>query len=146
MMTEVFTFFELLGDILRNNTMGLVPRYLLFLTPQLIYASTPVSVLVAVLVTFGILTKNNEVTALKACGVSLYRLAVPVLLASVALSLLLFGFDHYVIPDANRTQDASRAKSGASRCKPILRPDRKWIFGDGSRIYYYKYFEPDRRA
>lgn len=142
MMTEVFTFFELLGDILRNNTMGLVPRYLLFLTPQLIYASTPVSVLVAVLVTFGILTKNNEVTALKACGVSLYRLAIPVLLASVALSLSLFAFDHYVIPDANRTQDALRAQIRGKPVQTYLRPDRKWIFGDGSRIYYYKYFEP----
>ena len=35
--------------------------------------------LVAVLVTFGVLTKNNEVTAFKSCGVSLYRLALPVL-------------------------------------------------------------------
>jgi LPS export ABC transporter permease LptG len=141
-MTEVFTFFELLGDILRNNTMGLVPRYLLFLTPQLIYTSTPVSVLVAVLVTFGILTKNNEVTALKACGVSLYRLAIPVMVASLALSFALFTFDHYVIPDANRTQDALRAQIRGKPVQTYLRPDRKWIFGDGSRIYYYRYFEP----
>jgi LPS export ABC transporter permease LptG/LPS export ABC transporter permease LptF len=142
LMTEVFTFFELLGDILRNNTAGLVPRYLLFLTPQLIYTSTPVSVLVAVLVTFGILTKNNEVTALKACGISLYRLAIPVLIAATALSAALFTFDHYVIPDANRTQDALRAQIRGKPVQTYLRPDRKWIFGDGSRIYYYRYFEP----
>ena len=142
LMTEVFTFFELLGDIIRNSIpMATVGKYLLFLTPQLIYASTPVSVLVAVLVTFGILTKNNEVTALKSCGVSLYRLAVPVLLASSALSMLLFAFDHYVIPDANRTQDAIRAQIKGRPVQTYLRPDRKWIFGAGSRIYYYKYFE-----
>jgi LPS export ABC transporter permease LptG len=143
LMTQVFTFFELLGDIIRNSiAMETVGRYLLFLTPKLIYDSTPVSVLVAVLVTFGILTKNNEVTALKACGVSLYRLAVPVLLASSALSGLLLAFDHYVIPDANRTQDALRAQIKGRPVQTYLRPDRKWIFGAGSRIYYYKYFEP----
>ena len=76
------TFFELLSDILKNGIpMALVAKYLFYLTPKLVYDSTPVSVLVAVLVTFGILTKNNEVTAMKACGVSLYRLAIPVFVA-----------------------------------------------------------------
>ena len=49
----------------------------------------------AVLVTFGVLTKHNEVTAFKACGVSLYRLAAPILVAGVVLSGGLFAFDHY---------------------------------------------------
>jgi LPS export ABC transporter permease LptG len=143
LMTQVFTFFELLGDILRNSTpMSLVGKYLLFLTPQLIYSSTPVSVLVAVLVTFGILTKNNEVTAMKACGVSLYRLSIPVLLASFGLSALLFAFDHYIVPDANRVQDGIRAQIKGRPVQTYFRPDRKWIFGEGSRIYYYRYFEP----
>ena len=42
-------------------------------------------VLVAVLVTFGVLTKHNEVTAFKASGVSLYRLTMPVLFVSANL-------------------------------------------------------------
>ena len=63
-----------------------VAIYHFFLTPKLIYDATPVSVLVAVLVTFGVFTKQNEVTALKACGVSLHRMSVPVLLASALLS------------------------------------------------------------
>jgi LPS export ABC transporter permease LptG/LPS export ABC transporter permease LptF len=143
LMTHVYTFFELLGDILKTATpMSEVARYLFFLTPRLIYDSTPVSVLVAVLVTFGILTKNNEVTAMKACGVSLYRLSIPVLIASLALSLFLFGFDQYVIPDANRTQDAIRNHIKGRPVQTWLRPDRKWIRGEGSRIYYYRYFDP----
>ncbi|MBC7924241.1 MAG: LptF/LptG family permease [Bryobacteraceae bacterium] len=146
-ITHVYTFFELLSDILRNSIpMPLVARYLFFLTPKLIYDFTPVSVLVAVLVTFGILTRNNEVTAMKACGVSLYRLAVPVLIASSGLSLFLFGFDHYIVPDANRTQDAIRNQIKGKPVQTYLRPDRKWIFGEGSRIYYYKYFDPSENV
>ena len=99
--------------------------------------------LVAVLVTFGVLTKHNEVTAFKACGVSLRRLAAPVLAMSVLLSAGLFAFDHYYVPEANRRQDAIRAEIKGRPVQTYLRPDRKWIFGKGSRIYYYKYFDPE---
>ena len=48
MMTHVYNFFELLSDIVKNHIpMALVGKYLLFLTPKLIYDSTPMSVLVA---------------------------------------------------------------------------------------------------
>jgi LPS export ABC transporter permease LptG len=147
LITEVFTFFELLGDIIRNRIpMSRVFTYLAFLTPKLIYDSTPVSVLVAVLVTFGVLTKQNEVTALKACGISLHRLALPVLLVSGVFSAALFAFDHYYVPEANRKQDAIRAEIKGKPPQTYLRPDRKWIFGQGSRIYYYKHFEPDEKV
>ena len=52
--------------------------YLFFLTPQEVYDMAPISVLVAVLLTLGVMSKQNEITAFKACGVSLYRLALPV--------------------------------------------------------------------
>ena len=147
LMTEVFTFFELLSDIIRNHiAMDRVLTYLFFLGPKLIYDSTPISVLVAVLITFGILTKNNEVTALKACGISLYRLAIPVLLTATVLSGGLFAFDHYYVPDANRKQDAIRNEIKGRPVQTYLRPDRKWIVGKGSRIYYYKVFDPISRV
>ena len=66
--------------------MDRVLAYHFFLTPRLIYELAPFAVLTAVLVSFGILTKHNEVTALKACGVSVYRLAAPILVAGVVLS------------------------------------------------------------
>ena len=143
LLTEVFTFFELLGDIVKNHiAMTRVLTYLYFLIPKFIYDFTPVSVLVAVLVTFGVLSKNNEVTAFKACGVSLFRLVAPVLAASGVLSGALFAFDYYYVPDANRKQDAIRNEIKGNAPQSFLRPDRKYIYGQGSRIYYYRYFEP----
>ena len=107
--TDIFHFFDLLGDIVKNHIpMSHVFEYLFFLSPQLIYMLLPISVLVAVLVTFGILTKNNEVTAFKACGVSLMRLGMPILRGSILLSVGLFAFDHYWVPDANLKQDRLR--------------------------------------
>lgn len=142
MMIHVFTFFELLSDIVRNHIpMSKVVEYLFFLTPKLIYDSTPVSVLVAVLITFGVFTKNNETTAFKACGVSAYRLGIPVLLASGLLSVSLFAFDHYYVPDANRRQDALRNQIKGKSPQTYLRADRRWIYGKGDRVFYYKGFD-----
>ncbi len=142
-LTHVFTFFELLSDIMRHNIpMSRVLTYHVFLTPKLIYDSAPVSVLVAVLVTLGVLSKQNEVIAMKACGISLYRLSVPILMMSGLLSAALFGFDHYYVPEANRIQDAIRNEIKGRPVQTYLRPDRRWIFGQGSRIYYYRYFDP----
>ena len=146
-MTLVYTFFELLNDIVRNQIpMSTVLRYLFFLTPKLIYDSTPVSVLVTVLITFGILTKHNEITAFKACGVSMYRMAVPILLAATVLSAGLFGFDHTYLPKANRIQDALRAEIKGRPAQTYLHPEHRWIFGQGSRIFYYNYMDPAERS
>jgi len=143
LMTLVYTFFELLNDIVRNQIpMSMVFRYLFFLTPKLIYDSTPISVLVAVLITFGVLTKHNEITAFKACGISMYRLAVPVMFVAALFSVGLFAFDHKILPESNRIQDGLRAVIKGRAPQTYLHPEHRWIFGENSRIFYYNYLDP----
>lgn len=145
LMTEIFNFFELMGDVFKNGiAISELLRYLFFLTPKLMYDAAPISVLVAVLVTFGVLAKNNEITALKACGVSLHRLALPIFMACLFLSGLLFVFDHYVVTQANIVQEALRDKIKGRPAQTYLNPNRKWYVGRGNWIYYYKYFEPEQ--
>ena len=142
LMFHVFTFFELLSDVIKNHVpMSRVFTYLFFLSPRLIYRFTPVSVLTAVLVVFGVLTKNNEVTAFKACGVSMYRLTVPVLAGGLLLSGGLFAFDHYWVPDADRIQDAIRSEIKGRPPHTSLDPGRTWFYGLEDRIYNYRYFD-----
>ena len=75
----VFTFFDLLGDILRNHIgLAVVGEYLLNLTPSMLYQIAPLAVLIAVLVTFSVLNRNSEIIAMKATGISLYRLVIPI--------------------------------------------------------------------
>jgi len=145
LLYHVFSFFELLSDLLAHGIpFSRFLTYVFYLTPQLVYTITPICVLVAILVCFGVLAKRNEITAFKACGVSLYRLTLPVLGAAVAASGVLFLFDHQVLPEANRRQDAIRNEIKGRPVRTYLRPDRQWTFGRGSRIYYYSYFDPVR--
>ena len=145
MLLLVFTLFELLGDILRNQVSPLtVGEYLLNVVPYFLYNTTPLSMLLAVLVTFGLLQRTNEITAIKATGISLYRIIVPVLIASTLVAGVLFLSDQLYLPYTNKRQDALRNQIKGKPAQTYLRPDRKWIFGQHSDIYYYQFFDPDR--
>ena len=144
-LSLVFNFFELLGDIVRNRVpLVTVGAYMMNVVPGMLYLMTPLSVLIAVLVTFGLMQKANEVTAMKASGISIYRAAVPVLLLAAVLPLALFLFEQYYLPHANKRQDQLWNAIKGKPPQTYLRPDRKWIFGQHSTIYYYEFFDPDR--
>ena len=139
----IFNFFDLTGDMIKHDIrLQTMFTYLLFLTPMSIYEFTPICVLVAALANLGTLSKQNEVTAFRACGVSLFRLAMPILLASTLISGALFAFDYYYLPAANRRQDKLRDQIKARPTQTYYRADRKWTMGNGFRIYYYAFFDP----
>ncbi len=170
----IFTFFELIGDIIRNRTpLVTVGDYLLNLIPYILYNVIPLCVLVAVLITFGALARSSELTAMKAAGVSLYRIVTPVLVLAAIVALGLFAFDEFYLPTANRRQEALRSIIKGKPAQTFLRPDRQWISGQTSagpaenaalfnhresssqqpvraaepiRIFYYRFFDPDRNV
>jgi LPS export ABC transporter permease LptF/LPS export ABC transporter permease LptG len=148
----VFTFFELIGDILRNHTpLSTVGAYLVNLTPSMLYQITPLSVLIAVLVTFSLLNRSSELIAMKATGISIYRLVIPVFMIAALLACGLFAFDQSYLPQANRKQEALRNIIKGKPAQTTLNPDQKWIFGqqhpgEPGRIFYYQFFDPDQNA
>src|SRR5579863_1814011 len=150
MLLVVFTFFELVGDILRNRPhLATVGAYLVNLTPKLLYDTAPLAVLVAVLVTFGVLNRNSEIVAMKATGISLYRLVVPIVSIAVVLAVTLFLFDEFYLPQANRRQEALRNIIKGRPPQTVLHPEQKWIFGsphpgEPGRIFYYQFFDSDQ--
>jgi len=145
MLLLVFTLFELLGDILRNQISPLlVGEYLLSVSPYFLYNITPLSILLAVLITLGVMQRSNEITAIKATGISIYRIVVPVMVAAAMLATGLFFFDQFYLPHANKRQDALRNQIKGKPAQTYLNPDRKWIFGQHSNIYYYQLFDSDR--
>jgi LPS export ABC transporter permease LptF/LPS export ABC transporter permease LptG len=145
MLLLVFTLFELLGDILRNQISPLiVGEYLLNVSPYFIYNITPLSMLLAVLITLGVMQRSNEITAIKTTGISIYRIVTPLVVAAAILALGLFFADQFYLPHANKRQDALRNLIKGKPAQTYLNPDRKWIFGQHSDIYYYELFDSDR--
>jgi lipopolysaccharide export system permease protein len=61
----------------------------------------PMAVLPATLMTFGSLTSENEITAMKASGISLYRLMAPGIVVGTLLTLVMIFYNNHVLPNSN---------------------------------------------
>ena len=144
-LMQVFTLFELLGDILHNQTPAIVvAEYLLNASPYLLYSVAPLIMLLAVLITFGLMNRSNEITAIKATGTSVYRTVTPVMVAAALLATGLFFADQFYLPHTNKRQEALHNQIKGKPPQTYLRPDRRWIFGQHNDIYYYQFFDADR--
>ncbi len=141
-------FFQLLGDMVRNQaSLRVVLDYYGFLLPQIFYFPVvPLSALVATLVNFSLMSKSNQVTAMKSAGISLYRVATPVLIVCALLSVGLFFLDDQYLPASNRHLDALRNQIKGRPAQTTSRPGRQWIFGQSSRMFHYRFFDSDRNV
>ncbi len=93
MIFVIFDLFSHLSDFIEAGTpLSAVFRFYLYLLPSAVIFIVPISLLLAILYGLSQLTRNNELTAMRASGVSLYRLMVPVitlgLLASIAVAVI----------------------------------------------------------
>ena len=141
-LLETFTYFDLFDDIERHSVpFVIVVDYFRYLTPYLMYQLAPLGALVAVLVTLGIMSKNNEIVAIKASGISLYRVAVPLLLAGLALAGIMIVLDDTYLPYANQRQDALHNLIKGRPPQTYTHPQR-WIFGENYKVYNYDLFDP----
>ena len=114
----------------------------------MLYQIAPLAVLIAVLVTFSVLNRNSEIIAMKATGISLYRLVIPIVSIAVCLAVCLFLFAQYYLPQANRRQESLRNVIKGRPPQTYLHPEEQWIFGPKSApgepgcIFFYEFFDP----
>jgi LPS export ABC transporter permease LptF/LPS export ABC transporter permease LptG len=143
---DAFTLFDLLGDISKNHVAPtVVLNYFGYLVPYMVYLLAPLATLVATLVTLAILTKNNEVIAFKASGISLYRLILPLGLAGCLVAGGMFAMSETFLPYANQRQDALRNEIKGRPPQTYFQPTHQWIFGEHAKIYNYELFDPEHR-
>ena len=79
-----------------------IVRLIIYSLPGIIVWTFPMSMLLAALLTFGRLSGNSEIIAMKACGVSFKRLVTPVIAFSLGVSIFSIGFNEYVVPASNQ--------------------------------------------
>jgi lipopolysaccharide export system permease protein len=120
-------------------------RYLQLKLPQIIAQITPVGLLLAVLITFGLMNKNNEIIALKSGGVSVYYLLRPALTIAVLLGILLFSLSEIVVPIT--ISKANKIWLMEVKNKPTLTSKQRNIWVKGHRaIYFIQYFNPKNQT
>ena len=126
-------------------TVGMVLEFLFWSTPEWLTYIIAIAVLLSGLVTVGLLTKNSELIVMRACGISLYRTALPMVVFALAAGALLIGIQESVLATANRRADQlnHHIRTGTPQTFGLL--NRKWIAGRNGEIYHYQYYDPRRR-
>jgi len=120
-------------------------RYLQLKLPQIMVQITPIGILLAVLVAFGLMNKHNEILALKSGGVSVLFLMRAALAIAVFLSITLFLLSEVVVPIT--ISKANKIWFSEVKKKPVLATRQKNIWIKGNRaIYYIKYFNPQNQS
>jgi LPS export ABC transporter permease LptG/LPS export ABC transporter permease LptF len=143
----ISTFIDLSDKLFRGTTTGgMILHFMWFATPQFVYYVIPIAVLIGTLVTIGALTKNTEIVVMKACGISLYRASVPLLLLAAAASAVLLGLEERVLAYSNRRAETINQviRGRLPRTYDVL--NRRWIVARNGDIYNYVYFDSARNA
>jgi LPS export ABC transporter permease LptF len=141
----ISTFMDLADKLFRGTaTMRMLLEYFYFMTPQYVYYVIPMAALVATLVTVGLMTKNSELVVMKACGISLYRAAVPLLVFAVLASLALFTLQEQVMASSNEKADRLNRQIRGLPVQTAGVLNRRWIVAENGDIYHYDFFDPSR--
>jgi len=136
-------------DIFLNYPTPVRWKFLYFAlkVPQTVFNIVPVSVLVALMVTLGIMNRNREITAVKCGGITLVHLCAPLVLLGLAASGVVFLTNEYVVPAATRQQlyvlDV-HIKNRPSRS--IFRQNRIWYYGERNTVFNIELLDPVARS
>ncbi len=146
LFSVIVTFFERIDNVYEHNKpMSFLLEYIWYNLPEFIHYLLPVAALTASLLTLGLLTKFNEITAMKACGISLYRIIIPIILMAVLVSLFSFYVQERILPYSNKKREATWNKINDVPPRSYTYLDRRWVLSRSKdRIYHYNYFDPQK--
>lgn len=138
--------FERLDDMIEHQVaIGLIIKYTLCSIPMIIYQVCPLGVLLCTFITIGLFAKNQEIMALRAHGVSLYRVLKVFVFISISVCLFSLWLQEYVMPTTN--QVVKEIKLVHIKGKKPSKLFKKFHFWYRSQniIYNIAYFDPDRQ-
>lgn len=139
-------FTDKVDEMLRNRPPGdVIVTYYKYQALQLAYNIAPIAVLVTTLVTFSLLSRTNEVTACRALGCSLYRLALPALAGAFVVAALFALLQAEVLPASNQKVAEAEAIIRGQATRSFARSaDRQWQMGAGHFMYNFLHFDDKR--
>jgi len=140
----IITFFEQIDTIYEHNkTIHDFLTYLWYRIPEFIHYTLPICAMASSLLCLGFLTKTNEITAMKASGMSVYRIIVPVVVLSLLICVLSFYLQEYISPYTNKKAEEKWNEITDIPPRSYSQLDQRWVMGkERNRIYYYKHFDP----
>jgi LPS export ABC transporter permease LptF/LPS export ABC transporter permease LptG len=111
--------------------------------PGELYKGLPMIVLIATVFLFLSLTRQRELDAFKAAGISLYRASLPILLVAGAISVLAVAFQEIVLPDINaKSEEVDRVKIRGQLPRHLQRQTQIWYRSSDTRFFRMALLDP----
>lgn len=121
--------------------------YFILKMPLFVYHITPVTVLVSLLVTLGMLNRNREITAIKCGGITLVHLCAPLVALGLAASVFVFVTNEFVVPHTTRQSRYVLDVLIKNRpLRSIFRQNRIWYYGENKTIFNIQLLDPVERS
>ena len=142
----ISTFIDKSDKLFKGQVpLGTIAEFLFWSTPEFLSYIIAIAVLLAALVTVGLLTKNSELIVMRACGISLYRTALPMVFFALTASVLLFAMEESVLSTANQRADQLNylIRTGTPQAVGVI--NRKWLAGNSGEVYHYQYYDQRNR-
>ena len=135
----------------RKVGINLIILYYTFYLPYIVVLTLPVAMLLTTMFSLGRFVGDNEITAMKASGISLYRILMPLYLFSLLVGFFIMVFSEFVVPQTNRYREdiekqGNNFRFTLSRNREM---DRTHIFlanGDNSVIYARNFISREKKA
>ncbi len=139
----IIQFFGRIDDFLEAGvSRNVIVSYFLFKIPYIIVQMVPPASLIAVIILFGVMKKNNEITALKASGIDILGLVQPLIIFALFLSLSIFLVSEVVVPyTSTKANSIWRVQVRKKDPRRFYGRNHIWYKGK-NRIYWIKYFDP----
>ena len=130
------TLFELM-DMLINKKVAwpYIVKLLAYRLPAFLVVTFPISLLASSELAIGRLSTDGEITAMRAGGISLRRVMIPFLIAALAISILAFLINDYIVPEANHISQNIIREIVLKKGPPNIR--RNVFFRDAENRYFY---------
>ncbi len=122
-----------------------VIKFYLYYTPFIIVLTIPVATLLGAIFTIGLMARRNELLAIKASGISLWRVALPLMVAGLVISITVFVASEKILPYTN--QEKSELRYAKIEKNPNYNEEYYTNFhrrGDYGRIFNFRLYNPNQ--
>lgn len=148
-----FTILFFIGDVFDDikdfieteSSIFVMIRFFLLKLPGNIRFILPISVMLSCMYTMANFGKNSEVTAMRSCGVSLFRCGGAIYFAALIVTLINFWFNESVVPGASREAYIIRKSAKYKNYESLLYNRLVYRSPDKHRTWFFQSFNPDKK-
>lgn len=148
-MAIIIDIFSFIDNIVRYKIPGIsILAFYVYYSPTILIQVTPMAALLSTIYVLSNLNKNSEITAMKACGISLWRILRPILVIGFIISVATYIVNDKVIPTSSRISEYIRInelEKEKRKSTPTKTIKNVAVYGAGNRIIFARSYDTEKK-